>query len=292
MAILSVQSSVAYGHVGNAAAVFALRRTGHDVWPIDTVRYSNHPGHGRFRGRRASPEEIGELVGGLADLGVLPRIRAVLSGYLGAVEAGPVLLDAVARVRAANPRALFFCDPVMGDRDRGLYGTADLVRFFREDALPAADIIAPNHFELEVLAERVLPSTKEVLAAKDMLAGKTTIITGGGSGLATILVTSLLGEEADPGSIATLARERDGAWRVITPRLAHAARGAGDLLAALFLGHRLDERPVADALARAVASVFAVIEATVAAGADELRLVEAQQVLIDPPVVFAAERLG
>ena len=283
MAILSVQSSVAYGHVGNAAAVFALRRTGHDVWPIDTVRYSNHPGHGRFRGRRASPEEIGELVGGLADLGVLPRIRAVLSGYLGAVEAGPVLLDAVARVRAANPRALFFCDPVMGDRDRGLYGTADLVRFFREDALPAADIIAPNHFELEVLAERVLPSTKEVLAATDMLAAR---------GPATILVTSLLGEEADPGSIATLARERDGAWRVITPRLAHAARGAGDLLAALFLGHRLDERPVADALARAVASVFAVIEATVAAGADELRLVEAQQVLIDPPVVFAAERLG
>ena len=283
MAILSVQSSVAYGHVGNAAAVFALRRTGHDVWPIDTVRYSNHPGHGRFRGRRASPEEIGELVGGLADLGVLPRIRAVLSGYLGAVEAGPVLLDAVARVRAANPRALFFCDPVMGDRDRGLYGTADLVRFFREDALPAADIIAPNHFELEVLAERALPSTKEVLAATDMLAAR---------GPATILVTSLLGEEADPGSIATLARERDGAWRVITPRLAHAARGAGDLLAALFLGHRLDERPVADALARAVASVFAVIEATVAAGADELRLVEAQQVLIDPPVVFAAERLG
>ena len=283
MAILSVQSSVAYGHVGNAAAVFALRRTGHDVWPIDTVRYSNHPGHGRFRGRRASPEEIGELVGGLADLGVLPRIRAVLSGYLGAVEAGPVLLDAVARVRAANPRALFFCDPVMGDRDRGLYGAADLVRFFREDALPAADIIAPNHFELEVLAERALPTTTEVLAATDMLAAR---------GPATILVTSLLGEEADPGSIATLARERDGAWRVITPRLAHAARGAGDLLAALFLGHRLDERPVADALARAVASVFAVIEATVAAGADELRLVEAQQVLIDPPVVFAAERLG
>ncbi len=278
-----MQSSVAYGYVGNAAAVFALRRLGHDIWPIDTVHYSNHPGHGSFRGRRASPEEIGELVNGLADMGVLAQTQAVLSGYLGAAENGRVLLDAVARVRAANPRAVFLCDPVVGDRDRGLYGPTDLVRFFRNDALPAADIIAPNHFELEALAEHALPTTADVLAAADRLSAR---------GPTTILVTSLLDEEADPARIATLACGAEGSWRVITPRLDHSARGAGDLFAALFLGHRLNERPIAEALALAVGSVFAVIRATVAAGADELRLVEAQQALIDPPVIFAAERLA
>lgn len=283
MAILSVQSSVAYGYVGNAAAVFALRRLGREIWPIDTVHFSNHPGHGRFRGRRASPQEIAELFQGLADLGVLAQTEAVLSGYLGGAEAGPVLLDAVARVRAAHPAAIFCCDPVMGDRDRGLYIAADLVRFFRDDALAVADIITPNHFELEVLADRPLPTTADALAAADGLAAL---------GPATVLVTSLLGEETEPGCMATLARDSDGAWRVITPRLTHAARGAGDLLAALFLGHRLEGRTTAGALACAVSSVYAVIETTALAGGDELRLIDAQQALVDPPFVFAAERLA
>ena len=282
MSILSVQSSVAYGQVGNAAAVFALRRLGHEVWPIDTVRYSNHPGHGRFRGRKVSPEEIGELVLGLAELGVLGRTRAVLSGYLGAAATGAVLLDAVARVRAAHPDALFLCDPVLGDRDRGIYGSGDLVDFFRTAALPAAHILAPNHFELELLAGRPLPTITEVLAVADGLAAR---------GPSIIVVTSFAGEGSGSDHLATLARSDEGVWRVVTPRLAHAARGAGDLFAALLLAHRLDGQPVADALTRAVASVFAVIEATAAVDAQELRLVETQQALIDPPASFAVERI-
>lgn len=152
MAIVSIQSSVCYGHVGNAAAVFALRRLGHDVWPIDTVHFSNHPGHGRYRGRVASVSELNELVRGLEEVAALREADAVLSGYLATDRQGEVVTEVVRLAQQANPRALFCCDPVVGDRDSGIYVSQDLVGFFRRRALPLADIITPNHFELELLS--------------------------------------------------------------------------------------------------------------------------------------------
>ena len=169
MAILSFQSRVVYGHVGNSMAEFALRRLGHDVWPIDTVSFSNHPGYGTWRGRITPAAELAALVEGLAALGVLPRCRAVLSGYLGSEENGGTVLDAVEQVRAVRPASLYCCDPVMGDRDSGLYVADSLVRFFRDRALFSADIVAPNHYELEVLAGRPLPGLDDVLAAAQEL---------------------------------------------------------------------------------------------------------------------------
>jgi pyridoxine kinase len=169
VAILSFQSRVVYGHVGNSMAEFALRRLGHDVWPIDTVSFSNHPGYGTWRGRITPAAELAALVEGLAALGVLPRCRAVLSGYLGSEENGGTVLDAVEQVRAARPASLYCCDPVMGDRDSGLYVADSLIRFFRDWALFSADIVAPNHYELEVLAGRPLPGLDDVLAVTQEL---------------------------------------------------------------------------------------------------------------------------
>src|SRR3954470_988381 len=149
--VLSVQSRVAYGHVGNAASVFPLQRLGIEAWALDTVAFSNHTGHGRWRGSAVAAAQIAELFEGIAPLRVLPQIDAVLSGYLGDAATGPVLLDIVARVRAANPRALFCCDPVIGDVDTGSYVTEGIAEFFRGRALALADIFPPNRFELEYL---------------------------------------------------------------------------------------------------------------------------------------------
>jgi len=282
MAILSIQSGVACGSVGNAAAAFCLRRAGHEVWPVDTVSFSNHPGHGRYRGEVRPAKAVAEIVDGLADLGVLGRCQAVLGGYMGTAATARVVLDAVRRVKAARPRALFCCDPVMGDRESGAYVAEDLVAAFRDESVPAADILAPNHFELELLTGRPLPSLGDVIDAARGLIDR---------GPALVVVTSVIAADMPNGSIATLAVTTAGAWGVTTPRLEFTARGAGDALAALFLGHRLDGAEPPAALAGAVSSVFAIITATAEAEAPELEFVSAQKAIVDPPRVFAAEEI-
>src|SRR5476651_1786339 len=106
MNILSVQSSVAFGHVGNSAAVFPLQRLGFEVWPVNTVAFSNHPGYGSWRGRICPADLVAELLRGIAERGVLASCTAVLSGYLGTVDAGIATLDTVTRIKEANPEAL------------------------------------------------------------------------------------------------------------------------------------------------------------------------------------------
>jgi pyridoxine kinase len=227
LAILSFQSSVAYGHVGNAAAVFCLRRSGHEIWPVDTVAFSNHPGYGGFGGHVRQAAEVAEIVDGVERLGVLGRCRAVLSGYLGSAAVGRVVLESAARVKTANPRALFCCDPVMGDREEGLYVPDDLAALLTDEAVGAADVLVPNHFELEVLAGRPLPTLAEVVAAVDGLRA---------GGCRIVVVTSLATADRDASTIANLVVTGSGAWTVTTPKLALAAKGAGDVLAALFPG--------------------------------------------------------
>ncbi len=144
MNILSIQSHVAYGHVGNAAAIFPMQRLGVEVWPIHTVQFSNHPGYGAWRGRVFDAGLISELVEGIAGRGVLATCDAVLSGYMGSRETGEAILDAVARVKAANPKAVYACDPVIGDTGRGIFVAPGIPEFMREQAVPAAEIITPK----------------------------------------------------------------------------------------------------------------------------------------------------
>ena len=281
-AVLSIQSSVSYGHVGNAAAVFCLRRLGVDAWPVDTVAFSNHPGHGGFRGTARPAGELAALVEGLDALGVLSRCDAVLSGYLGTAAAGAVVLDAVSRTKAANPGALYVCDPVMGDRDTGLYVAEDLIAFFHDRALPAADLIVPNPFELEVLSRHPTGDVPTALAAADVVMAR---------GPAMVLVTSVPVAAAGGAAIGNLLLTRDGAWLATTPRLPTEARGAGDTVAALFLGRLLTGAPPVEALSLAVASVFSVLEMTVAAGSADLRLIAAQDALTQPTTEVSVDQV-
>ena len=278
--ILSLQSQVVYGHVGNSAAVLALQRLGFEVWPVPTVLLAHHPGHGRPKGRTLPPDEVRNLIAGLSDLGALAHCTALLSGYLGDPGTGAVLLDAVSGLRAANPAAIFACDPVIGDADRGVYVRPGIGEFFRDQAVPAANILLPNQFELEYLTGRKIVTLADALAAADALRAR---------GPNLVLCTSLHHAEAEPGSIATLAVAASGAWLVRTPHIDQVPNGSGDLLSALFLGQRLLGRPVPNALARAVAATYGVLKAS--AGAAEMCLVAAQEQLAAPSERLAAERV-
>ncbi|WP_345893843.1 pyridoxal kinase [Nocardioides sp. TF02-7] len=144
MRILSIQSSVAYGHVGNSAAVFPLQRLGHDVWPVLTVHFSNHTGYGAWRGPLLDPADVRAVIGGIEDRGVLGQADAVLSGYQGDPAMGAVILEAVARVKELNPDAVYCCDPVIGDVGRGVFVRPGIPEFLRDEVLPKADVLTPQ----------------------------------------------------------------------------------------------------------------------------------------------------
>jgi pyridoxine kinase len=277
--VLSVQSRVAYGHVGNAAAVFPLQCLGVETWALDTVAFSNHTGHGRWRGDVVKAETVATLFEGIADLGVLPSIDAVLSGYIGTAETGAVLLDIVRRVKTANPNALFCCDPVIGDTDTGPYVRDGVAEFFRDAALALGDIVTPNRFELEYLTGQAVTTLAEAAAAAAALRER---------GPSTVLLTSL---SLVPEHLTMLASGPDGAWAVETPRLPVELNGCGDVTAALFLGHLLGGAGLAEALSLTAASMFAVIETTVRLGRYELALVAARDELARPSQTFTARRI-
>jgi pyridoxine kinase len=281
MAILSIQSAVAYGHVGNSAAVFPLERLGHEVWPVDTVQFSNHTGYGAWRGRAWDAPTIAAVIRGIGERGAFARAAAVLSGYLGEVALGEVVLDAVGQVKAASPAALYCCDPVIGDDHTGVFVQPGLVAFFRDRALAAADIVTPNRFELALLAGATIATTADALAAAARLRAQ---------GPRYVLATSLAGPTAD--EIAMLVASDDGAWLVATPRLPMVANGAGDLTAALFLARFLEARDPAAALGDAASAVHAVLEETMRRGAAELQIIAAQDALVAPPRRFRPERVA
>jgi pyridoxine kinase len=277
--VLSVQSWVACGNVGNTAALFPLQRLGCETWSLNTVAFSNHTGYERWRGDTVPASQIATLFEGIAELGVLPRCDAVLSGYLGEKETGPVLLDIVARVKEANPRALFCCDPVMGDVGLGYYVRSGIPEFFRDRALALADVVTPNRFELEWLSGSPVRSLAE---AGDAVAA----LRRCGPGI--VLATSV---ETVAGRVAAVAAGPEGVWAVETPRLPIEATGCGDAVAALFLGWLLKGKPVPDALATAIAAIYGVVEATMRSGGGELALVAAQDELVSPRRRVAVQRL-
>lgn len=279
MNVLTIESRVAWGHVGNAGAVFCLQRLGIEAWPIDTVTFSNHPGHGGYRGRVTPAAEIQDIVQGIAERGWLGRVDAVLTGYLGDAAQGPALRAAVGTVKSANPGALWLLDPVMGDRKPGqdgrIFVKPGIPAFFAEVA-PLADILTPNAFEFAQLTGSAPDTLAAVVAAARRYGPEITV------------VKSI---EFAPGTLTTVAVAPDQAWAVETPLLDTPGNGAGDAFAALFLARYLDGRDVETALGLAVSSIHAILAATVASGAAELALVAAQDQIVAPSPRFRARRV-
>lgn len=281
MRLLSIQSHVAYGHVGNSAAVFPLQRLGHEVWPVPTVNFSNHTGYGAWRGPLIAAADVREVVLGIEERGVLATCDAVLSGYQGSPEITDVIVEAVTLVKAVNPAATYTCDPVMGNATTGCFVNPAIPPKYRETVIPVADILTPNQFELGFITGHDAlagPSPLEdVLAA----AGEVRAL-----GPDVVLVTSVSRRDAPEDAIEMLTVTGDGAWLVQTPRLPMKANGSGDITSALFTAHLHETGSPADALARTASTVFAVLEETLRSGERELRLVAAQDAIAAPACEF------
>ena len=282
MKVLSIQSAVAYGHVGNSAAVFPLQRIGVEVLPVYTVNFSNHTGYGAWRGPLIAPEQVHEVILGIEERGVFGEIDVVLSGYQGSEGIADVILDAVARVKAANPSAIYACDPVMGNAASGCFVAPAIPALIRERVVPAADILTPNQFELGFLTDLELDSFDSTLIAVDVLRER---------GPRTVLVTSVERADRAPDTLEMLVVDDAGAWVVQTPRLPFHANGSGDVTAALFSAHYRASGDAADALARTTSSVFDLLERTWQSGGRELQLVESQESYANPRMQFTVEQL-
>jgi pyridoxine kinase len=283
MNLISIQSHVAYGHVGNSAAVFPLQRLGVEVWPVHTVQFSNHTGYGQWQGRVFDASLIRDIVTGLETRGVLGQCDGVLSGYMGSAETGAAILDAVAGVKAANPKARYCCDPVIGDVGKGAFVREGVAEFMRDKAVASADIVTPNHFELDVLSGRPSRTLGEARDAVQALHDR---------GPRAVLVTSLAVEDTPADAVDLLASDETGDFRLRTPRLAVAANGAGDAIAALFFALYLRSGRIEEALSRAASAIFGVLKRTAELGAPEIQLVLAQDEIIAPSQLFDARRLA
>ena len=282
MKVLSIQSAVAHGHVGNSAAVFPLQRIGVEVVPVLTVNFSNHTGYGAWRGPLIPPPDVAEVLLGVEERGVFPQIDVVLSGYQGGAGIADVIIDAVRRVKDANPDAVYACDPVMGNAKSGCFVAPEIPHLLRDRVVPVADIITPNQFELGFLTGTEPVSIESTLASADLARAM---------GPSTVLVTSVERADREEGTIEMLVVSGAGAWIVTTPHLPFKANGYGDVTAALFTAHFVETGNAAVALERTASSVFDLIETTYRSGERELRLVQAQEFYASPRMQFSAKQV-
>jgi pyridoxine kinase len=279
MTVISIQSQVAYGHVGNSAAVFPLQMHGIDVTAVPTTLLSNRPGYPTLRGRVLDAPLVADLLLGVEERGVVETSQAILSGYLGSAEIAAIVADFVARAKARNPALLYCCDPVLGDRDRGLFVQADIPPLVRDRLCRLADIITPNHFEFEWLCGAKATTIDQVIEQARALMAR---------GPSTVVVTSAELSDTQDGEIETVAIERSKAWRVRTPKLPISPSGTGDLFAALLVSARVREKDTPGALSHAASAIFAVLERTAISGTEEMRIVESAGLLAHPKRRFDA----
>jgi len=280
--VLSIQSSVAYGFAGNSAACFTLRRGGIETWPVYTVHFSNHTGYGDWRGPVLDPSQVSDVVRGIDERGILGEVDAVLSGYQGAPTMGQAILDAVTLVRSRNPEAIYCCDPVMGDVDRGFYAAAGIPEFMRDRVTAEATVMTPNLFELEYLTDTHTSSLDDVITAAEALRAR---------GPRIVLVTSAIGIGADDQVMRMIAQDSTQTWQVTTPLLDRKFTGSGDLTTAVFLTQLLNGAELPVALSHTASAVYSILARTDELGRDELALVQAQADIVDPVHRFEANKL-
>ncbi|WAH58878.1 pyridoxal kinase PdxY [Pseudomonas silvicola] len=283
--LLAIQSHVVFGHAGNGAAVFPMQRVGVNVWPLNTVQFSNHTQYGQWAGEVLAPAQIPALVEGIATIGELGNCDAVLSGYLGSAAQGRAILEVVRQVKAANPHALYLCDPVMGHPEKGCSVPSEVSDFLLNEAAAVADLVCPNQLELNTFCGRAAQSLDDCVAMARLLLAR---------GPKAVLVKHL----AYPGKAAEdfemLLVTAEGGWHLRRPLLAFPRQpvGVGDLTSGLFLARLLLGDSKVAAFEFAAAAVHEVLLETQACASYELELVRAQDRIVHPRLRFEAQRLG
>ncbi|WP_420175052.1 pyridoxal kinase PdxY [Luteococcus sp. OSA5] len=281
--ILSIQSAVAYGHAGNSAAVFPLQRMGVEVWPVLTVTFSNHTGYGAWRGPLVAADDVREVVHGIDDRGVLGQADALLTGYQGSPEVAAVILEAAELVKQRNPKAVYCCDPVMGDVGRGFFCLPGIPELMRDQVVPRCDVVTPNLFELEFLVGRETTSIPDVIEAAHSLRAR---------GPETVLVTSVTAAGGPDDVMRMIAVNGEGAWQVETPMIDRVFTGSGDITTAMFLAHLLQTGSAERALSATASIVYSVLRETADLDQRELALVKAQDFVVNPKHTFTASQIA
>lgn len=282
LSMLSIQSCVSFGHVGNSAVTFPLQLLGVNVWPIHTVLFSNHTGYGNWRGKIIDLATVKDVFVGIKERGVFANCNAMLTGYMGSKELGKIMIEAILELRKENPEVVFCCDPVMGDIGRGFFVKEDIPEFFKEEMLKYASIITPNHFEFEYLCGEKIETIDAAIHAANSIINK---------GPKIVVVTSLLLKNNKDSEINTLVIEKNSIYIVTTPRISISLNGTGDLTSALFTFFYLKFNNIARALEDTISIIYSIIEETYLAGSKELLLVKFQNYLIKPKYMFKAVKI-
>lgn len=268
--VLTIQSQVAGARVGNSVAAFAIERLGVPAIALPTTLLGRRPDRGAPGGGPIPASVLTTMVEALEADGALANVSHVLTGYIALPEQADVILDAVARVKDANPRAVWVCDPVMGDAG-GAFVKPEIVDAMRKRLAPAADVLTPNHWELETLAAGKLPDMAATHAAA-LSFGKPVLVTSAptGKGVGAFYVAPT------------------GSWLVDAPKLPDAPKGAGDLFTALYVARRALGQSVVVALEAAAGATRDVIARSLLEGDGHLAVVAAQDKLEHPDTWLTA----
>lgn len=279
-AILAIQSEVAYGHVGNSAAVLPLQRLGFEVWPVNTVQLGHHPGYGQFRGYRVEPARLEAIVEAVLERAPLKRCVGLLAGYLGEAEVAAIVLKALDAIQAARADLTFLLDPVIGDDGSGVFVRPGVPEAIRTKLLPRATIVTPNRFELSLLSGHEVDSIEDARKAAERLLAL-------GPSLVVATGLPIAGQPDELGMLAVSAEQR---LLIRTPKLARSFSGTGDAFSALFLGHYLSAPHLVTGFERAASAIFSLVELTERRGEEELSLIAAQDLFAPSASRFSASR--
>lgn len=273
--ILSVQSWVAYGYVGNTAAIFPLQRLGFNVWAVHTVMFSNHTGYGSWKGQGFEPQLISNVIQGIKERGQHPD--AMLSGYLGDAAIGDVIVSTVQQEKQTNPSFLYCCNPVMGNSENGCFVKPGISDFFQNKALPWVDILTPNQFELEFITNQKIISLDDALQAIDIVLEK---------GPRIVFLTGLKRPDSEANTIEMIAATKTQAFFIKTPQFPLVVNGAGDIATALFLGQFLQSNEISISLQKTASAMYALLQKTHESKSREIELIRSQYDLINPVQIF------
>lgn len=227
--VLSIQSHVVHGYVGNKSAVFPLQVLGFEVDFINTVQFSTHTGYKHIKGNVLQNDEMDELIEGLA-INEVDYYTHFLTGYSRSPDSLKKIAEIIKKLKQKNPNLVYVCDPVMGD-DGKMYVPDDILPVYRDIVVPLADILTPNQFEAELITGIKVTNIDSALKAIQALHNK---------GVKTVVLSSTyLGDEKN---MIALASNAGSCYKIQIPKLDATFTGTGDLFAALFLAwsHKSD----------------------------------------------------